>query len=313
VEQQLRPDSILATNTSTLRIERLAEGLQRPERFCGMHFFNPVHRMPLVEIIRGPRTEGAVIARVYAFALRLGKVPVVVEDGPGFLVNRVLGPYLNEAAHLLQEGCTVEAVDQAAVDFGLPMGPLRLIDEVGIDVASHAGRILHDAFGDRMEPAPALVALAASGRLGKKAGLGLYRHHKDRPAQVDPEVYSLLGQSPPARRQTSSSAEIVERLILSMINEAAHLLEDGIAHSPEDVDLALILGAGFPPFRGGLLRHADAQGLGLILESLNRLHRLWGQRFAPAPALVRLAESEVPRFYDGFALLRWPPERGGLG
>jgi len=301
VEGQIRSDGILATNTSTLRVRGLAEGLQRPEQFCGMHFFNPVHRMPLVEVIPTPITRPEVVATVYALALKLGKVPVVVQDGPGFLVNRILGPYLNEAAFLLGEGCSVEAVDEAALSFGMPMGPLRLVDEVGIDVASHAGRLLREAFGARMEPAPALAALAASGRLGRKGGLGVYQYAPGRPPQVDPGLYALLGlPTPSGRGRGVSRAEILERLTLAMLNEAAHLLEEGIASCAADVDLALVLGAGFPPFLGGLLRHADATGRVSLLEAMDRLHTRWGARFQPAPALLRVARSDAPSFYEAF-------------
>ncbi|NIP82531.1 MAG: fatty oxidation complex subunit alpha, partial [Gemmatimonadetes bacterium] len=175
-EAAVDEDAVLTTNTSALSITEMQQGLTRPERFCGLHFFNPVHRMPLVEVIRGEDTGDEAVATALAVVRALGKSPVVVRDGPGFLVNRILGPYLNEAGYLLAEGATVRAVDRALSGFGMPMGPFRLLDEVGLDVAHHVADILHDAFGDRMAPAPALVALRDTDRLGRKGGLGFYRY-----------------------------------------------------------------------------------------------------------------------------------------
>ena len=178
----------------------MAEVLRRPERFCGMHFFNPVHKMPLVEVVRGAATSDEAVASIYALALRFGKVPVVVRDGPGFLVNRILGPYLNEAGWLLADGATVQEIDAAARDFGMPMGPLRLIDEVGIDVSTHAGTSMYEGLGERLAPAPALVALAGTGRLGRKGGLGFYRYERGKEQGVDEAIYEALGAAVPAHR-----------------------------------------------------------------------------------------------------------------
>jgi 3-hydroxyacyl-CoA dehydrogenase/enoyl-CoA hydratase/3-hydroxybutyryl-CoA epimerase len=307
VENLLSEKAVLATNTSSLSIDEMATALQRPGQFIGMHFFNPVHRMPLVEIVRGEKTEEAAIATIFNLSLRMGKVPVVVKDGPGFLVNRVLTPYLNEAGFLLGEGASVDEIDRVATDFGMPMGPLRLIDEIGIDVMHHVGTILHQGLGDRLAPAPSLVALHASGRLGKKGGLGLYRHDGDRKEVVDPEIYSILGiakatERPPASGQGAAgpaSAEMQDRLILVMINEAARTLEDGIAGTAGEVDLAMIMGTGFPPFRGGLLRYADEVGAPTLLARLEGYEKSAGSRFAPAPLIRRLAEEERG-FYDAF-------------
>jgi len=185
-ERHVGAACVLTTNTSSLSVDRMAEALERPSRFCGMHFFNPVHRMPLVEVVRGGATDDATLVTVYALALRLGRIPVVTGDGPGFLVNRILGPYLNEAGHLLGDGATIEDVDRAAKEFGMPMGPLRLIDEVGIDVSRHAGEALRDALGERLEPSPVLVKLAESGRLGRKGGKGFYRYKDGKEKGVDP-------------------------------------------------------------------------------------------------------------------------------
>jgi 3-hydroxyacyl-CoA dehydrogenase/enoyl-CoA hydratase/3-hydroxybutyryl-CoA epimerase len=294
VERVVRPDAILTTNTSSLSVEEMATALERPERFCGLHFFNPVDRMPLVEIIRASTTSDETVATVHALALELGKVPVVCGDGAGFLVNRILGPYLNEAGHLLSEGVAIEAIDRVAVDFGMPMGPVRLLDEVGIDIARHAGETLHAAFGDRMAPAPVLEALGRTERLGKKNGRGFYRYEEGREAGVDETVYAELGLTPGTEVEPD---EIRRRLVLVMVNEAVRILDEGIAGSAGDVDLGMIMGTGFPPFRGGLLRFADEQHPRTILERLRELESRYGSRFAPAPAVERAAE-ENRLFYE---------------
>ncbi len=289
---------VLATNTSSLSVDEMAAALSRPERFCGMHFFNPVHRMPLVEVVRGARSSDEAVATVYGLALRLGKVPVVVRDGPGFLVNRILGPYLNEAGFLLGDGATIDRIDRVARDFGMPMGPLRLIDEIGIDVSGHAGAALHAALGDRLEPSPALVALGGTGRLGRKGGAGFYRYEEGKEAGVDDSVYEALGPVAPSPSGVPDAA-IRSRLVHAMINEAARVLDDGIVDTARDVDLAMIMGTGFPPFRGGLLRFADTLHPRALLGALEELHGTLGPRFAPAPLIERLA-AEDRGFYDAF-------------
>ncbi|MEX2467864.1 MAG: 3-hydroxyacyl-CoA dehydrogenase NAD-binding domain-containing protein, partial [Gemmatimonadota bacterium] len=303
-EAHIRDDCVLATNTSSLSVDDMATALERPERFCGMHFFNPVHRMPLVEIVRGSATSDETIATVYRFAVALGKVPVVVGDGPGFLVNRILGPYLNEGGFLLGDGVTIETIDAVAKEFGMPMGPLRLVDEVGIDVSRHAGAALHEALGERLEPSPALLAIGESDRLGRKDGRGFYRYEKGKEQGVDDSVYADLHMSPPSGGGGLQGAgpdpmDIRRRLVLPMINEAARILEEGIAGSAADVDLAMIMGTGFPPFRGGLLRFADLVHPRAVLDRLETFERTHGGRFAPAPLLTRLA-SEDRGFYDAF-------------
>lgn len=301
LEAIVRDDCILATNTSSLSVTEMARGLRRPERVCGMHFFNPVHRMPLVEVVRGERTADETVATVYAFAKRLGKVPVPVGDGPGFLVNRILAPYLNEAGHLLTEGASVEAIDGAARAFGMPMGPLRLMDEIGIDVVHHAGHTMHAALGARLEPAPALLALGKTGRLGRKGGVGFYRYEGGKEAGVDPAIYEVLGSARPGTGKGPTPEEIQVRLVLVMINEAARALEERITRDPGDLDLAMILGTGFPPFRGGLLRYADRLNVREVEARLEAYARRFGGRFAPAPLIRRLADSGRG-FYDGLEL-----------
>jgi 3-hydroxyacyl-CoA dehydrogenase/enoyl-CoA hydratase/3-hydroxybutyryl-CoA epimerase len=297
-EQHVSDRCVLATNTSSLSVERMAEALERPERFCGMHFFNPVDRMPLVEVVRGTATSDQTVATVYAFALALGKVPVVVGDGPGFLVNRILGPYLNEAGFLLGDGATVEQIDRVAKDFGMPMGPLRLIDEIGIDVSRHAGASLHAALGDRLTPSPALAALGNTNRLGRKGGAGFYQYENGREKGVDASIYEVLGSVvPPAG--AFDEKEIRTRLLLPMVNEAARLLQERIARTAADVDLAMIMGTGFPPFRGGLLKFADTLHARSILEDSRALQDAHGVRFEPAPLVVSLAGDDRT-FYEAF-------------
>jgi 3-hydroxyacyl-CoA dehydrogenase / enoyl-CoA hydratase / 3-hydroxybutyryl-CoA epimerase len=297
VEGAVGPDAVLTSNTSSLSITAMQEALERPERFAGMHFFNPVHRMPLVEVIRGEHTSDEAVATVFALTLRLGKTPVIVGDGPGFLVNRILTPYLNEAGFLLQEGASIAEVDEALLGFGMPMGPFRLLDEVGLDIARHAGGTMHEAFGERFAPAPALMALEGTERLGRKNEKGFYVYEKGREKHPDPSVYEELAPVIGAERREVGAADIRDRCILPMINEAARILEDGIARSAGDVDLAMITGTGFPPFRGGLLRYADRLGVDLVLARLEALERSHGARFAPAPLLRRKAESGEG-FYD---------------
>ncbi len=298
-EDAVRSGCILATNTSSLSVDEMASALARPENFVGMHFFNPVHRMPLVEVVRGARSSDYAVATTYAFALKLGKVPVVTKDGPGFLVNRILGPYMNEAGFLLADGASVEAVDSAAKKFGMPMGPLRLVDEVGIDISRHAGQSLCKALGDRLTPSPPLVALADSGRLGKKGGLGFYLYENGKEKGCDPEIYAVLSSAVPDVRATLEEREIRGRLVLAMVNEAARVLDEGIVPRASDVDLAMIMGTGFPPFRGGLLRFADTIHTRTILSRLEELEERHGARFAPAELIQRLAR-ENRGFYESF-------------
>lgn len=299
VEEIVQPGAVLTSNTSSLSIDTMASALARPDQFGGMHFFNPVHRMPLVEVVRGAATSEATTATIYALALRMGKIPVVVEDGSGFLVNRILGPYLNEAGYLLGDRVSVEDIDRAAKKFGMPMGPVRLLDEVGLDIARHAGEALYEAFGERMKPSPVLASLANSDRLGRKGGLGFYRYEGDKEAGVDDAVYADVGLGAPGGDRSVKEAEITERLVLTMINEAARILDDGIVKSAADVDLGMIMGTGFPPFRGGLLRYSDSLHTRTVLGRLTELHESLGERFEPAPLLVTLAKEDRD-FYAAF-------------
>lgn len=296
-EEAAPAHAVLCSNTSTLSITEMQRALEEPPRFCGLHFFNPVHRMPLVEVIRGDETGDDTLATAFAFALKLGKVPVVVGDGPGFLVNRLLAPYLNEAGWLLEDGASIEDVDAALRDFGMPMGPFRLLDEVGLDVARHAAGVLHEAFGDRMAPSPVLKALEDTERLGRKGGRGFYLYEDGKEAGLDEDVFADLGGlGAPAEGRGVPKVEIQDRCLLVMINEAARVLTDGIARGAADVDLSMITGTGFPPFRGGLLRWADTLGAGTVLERLEELAAIHGERFRPAD-LVRSIAQEGGTFY----------------
>jgi 3-hydroxyacyl-CoA dehydrogenase/enoyl-CoA hydratase/3-hydroxybutyryl-CoA epimerase len=296
-EEEVGGDAVLTTNTSSLSVTEMQSALERPESFAGMHFFNPVHRMPLVEVIRGEHTSDGAVATVFDLTLRLGKTPVLVRDGPGFLVNRVLTPYLNEAGFLLMEGASIAEIDDALLEFGMPMGPLRLLDEVGLDIARHAGQTMHDAFGERLAPSPALLALEDTDRLGRKNEKGFYTYEGGKDQHPDPSIYEDLAAVVDGDRPSISSREIVDRCVLPMVNEAARILDEGIVRSPGDVDLAMITGTGFPPFRGGLLRWADAIGLRTVLAKLESFQREHGARFEPA-ALLRSTAEAGEGFYD---------------
>ncbi len=305
VEAVVGPSAVIATNTSSLSVDEMASVLARPGRFAGMHFFGPVHRMPLVEIVRGEKTDPDTVETIAALVVRMGKVPVVTRDGPGFLVNRILGLALNEAGHLLDEGCGVQALDRIWTDFGMPMGPCRLVDEVGMDIARHAGDTLAAAFGERMAPAASLVALGESGRLGRKGGRGFYLYGDGKRKGFDPTVYADMGQS--SQRATPDPALVRDRMAFAMVNEAARILEDRIVTSAADVDLGMVMGTGFPPFRGGLLRYADDRGLEEVLKAVRGFAETCGNRFRPAPLLVELAEAGET-FHGAF-----PARRGGSG
>ncbi len=288
-------DAIFASNTSTLPIGQIGEEASEPSRVVGMHFFNPVHRMPLVEVIRGPKTSEETVATVFALAKTLGKTPVVVADSPGFLVNRILAPYLSEAVRVVREGCAIEVVDSAMTDFGMPVGPIALLDDVGLDVAVKAGEVLTAAFPERMFPSGE-EALVAAGRLGRKGGKGFYDYEKGKRRRPAREAYAVLGVEPRAEPSISADA-IVSRLVLLMINEAAFCLEQEVVASAGKLDLAMIFGTGFPPFRGGLLRYADALGAARVEQELKTLADRLGPRFRPAPLVSGLARS-AGRFYD---------------
>jgi 3-hydroxyacyl-CoA dehydrogenase len=287
IERTVGPGTVITTNTSTNPIGRLAAGLADPARFCGLHFFNPVRRMMLVEVVRGPATSDATVARAVAHAKRLGKCPVVVQDSPGFLVNRILMPYLHEAGELLREGVAAERIDRVARSFGMPLGPIELYDMVGLDTAFYAGLVLSAAFGDRIEASPVIPALVKAGKLGRKTGAGFYRYsgagQRERVVGVDETAVEVIARYAHPRRE-SNDRTIVDRLFLPMLLEALRVLDEGIVRDPADIDLAVIHALGFPAFRGGLLAWADSLGAAEVLRRLEPLADL-GPRMLPTERL----------------------------
>ncbi len=294
----MRPDAIIATNTSSLSVTEMSKGHPRPEYFAGMHFFNPVNKMPLVEVIRGEKTSDETIATIYELSKKMGKMPVVVKDGPGFLVNRLLLPYMGEAAFLLQEGMNIETVDKAYVrEFGMPMGPFELMDEVGLDVCLKVLKIFQKAFGARIELAACMEALGNSGRLGRKNGKGFYTYSEDgKRGAVDQTVYAALGLGAPTNPYDSK--ECIERGVFAMINECSRALaDDKIVETPHEVDLAMIMGTGFPPFKGGLLKYADSIGSQYVADQLAEYaNKRKAFRLKPAEALDKMAKTNA-KFY----------------
>ena len=287
VEAATPEGCIFASNTSAIPIARLAEGSRRPGNVIGMHYFSPVEKMPLLEVITHAGTDPSVVATCVELGKKQGKTVIVVRDGPGFYTSRVLAPYLNEAAHLLIEGADVGAVDTALRGYGFPVGPFQLLDEVGIDVGEKVSHVLHDAFGDRMTPPQTMAALVKEGRLGRKAKKGFYRYDvKGKP--VDPSVYAALPGG--ATRVPFPEDELRERPVLLFLNEAIRCLEEGILRSPRDGDIGAVFGLGFPPFRGGPFRAADAMGPPELLRRLEHWRERKGARFEPAPLLRRMAE-----------------------
>lgn len=305
IEKKIGERTIFATNTSSLPITDIASAALRPERVVGLHFFNPVDRMPLVEIIAGERSSPEAVATAHAFAIRLGKTPVIVKDGPGFLVNRILTFYLNEALQMLIEGVPMEALDASMERFGMPMGPFALLDQVGLDTAGHVASVLRAAFGERAgATVDVLETMVASGRLGRKNDRGFYRYRNGKRQGVDGEIHNLVG----ARDVRDVPAETLqERMILAMVNEAALCLEERVVSQPRDVDVAMVMGTGFPPFRGGLLRYADEIGVPVVADRLSRLAEAHGGRFRPADLFGEMVRQQR-RFYRA-----WRQPSGSAG
>lgn len=293
MESVLGDDAILCSNTSSLSINEMAGGLERPERFVGLHFFNPVNRMPLVEVIPSDATSPGTIATLVAFAKQAGKTPIVVKDCPGFLVNRLLLPYINECVTMLQEGTSAEQIDRAMFEFGMPMGPLRLADEVGLDIGFEVCRVLESGYGSRMAVAILMQRLSGEDQtLGKKTGRGFYKY-EGRRKSPNPRVESLVqaiqsetGQAP----RDLDAGEIENRALGLMINEAARCLEESVVQNAEYLDMAMIMGTGFPAFRGGLMAYADTIGITPLVERLTRYHAEYGERYEPAALLQDMAQ-----------------------
>jgi len=291
-EAVLPPGAIFATNTSTIPIHTVAEASRDASRVVGMHFFSPVHKMPLLEVIVTPRTAPEVVVSAVAFGRRLGKTVIVVNDAPGFYVNRILAPYLNEAGKLLDEGARVEAIDAAMLDYGFPVGPVTLLDEVGLDIAGKSGAIMAAAFGGRLAPSVTLSKVLAAGRLGRKGRRGFYLYdERGKKGNVDPSVYEATPTG--SARVDVGAAEIQERLSLAMINEAVRCVEEKILRAPRDGDIGAVFGIGFPPFRGGPLRAVDTMGAGALVKRLEALNVRFPGRFEPAALLRQMAATNA--------------------
>jgi 3-hydroxyacyl-CoA dehydrogenase/enoyl-CoA hydratase/3-hydroxybutyryl-CoA epimerase len=301
VEGITRDDCVFASNTSSIPITNIAQASKHPETVVGMHYFSPVHKMPLLEVITTDKTAPWVVATAVSLGKKQGKTVIVVKDGVGFYTSRILAPYMNEAAHLVAEGVAVDAIDRAMVDWGYPVGPIQLLDEVGIDVAAHVGEIVHAAFGDRMIPPPGMKKLTDDDRKGRKNGRGFYRYSADGGAkakrEVDASVYGVLGIEHKSKQPKLPAEEIQMRCALQMVNEALLCFGEGILRSARDGDIGAIFGLGFPPFRGGPLRYVDTLGAAEVLRRVRGYEMRFGRRFTPAPVLVEMAR-RGERFYD---------------
>ncbi|MDR5903485.1 fatty acid oxidation complex subunit alpha FadB [Halomonas icarae] len=306
VEAELGEQTILASNTSTISIDRLAANLKRPENFCGMHFFNPVHRMPLVEVIRGEKTSDAAVAATVAYARAMGKTPIVVNDCPGFLVNRVLFPYFGGFSLLMGQGADFARVDKVMEKFGWPMGPAYLLDVVGMDTAVHAGEVMAKGFPERMGSlggegqSSAIQLMYENDRLGQKNAKGFYAYEEDRkgkPKKVRDEAAIELVKGVVKESREFSDDDIIARMMVPLCLEAVRCLEDNIVGSPAEADMALIYGIGFPPFRGGALRYIDAMGVESFVALADELAGELGALYAPTDKLREMAAAGE-RFYD---------------
>ena len=291
IEKHAAKDVIIATNTSSIPIRDIASAAKKPENVIGMHYFSPVEKMPLLEIIKTPETSDKAIVTAVEFGRKQGKTVIVVSDGAGFYTSRILATYMNEAAHLLSEGVAIEQIDEAMLDFGYPVGPFTLLDEVGLDVATKIMPVLEEAFGDRMSAPECFAKLSESGRLGKKDKHGFYDYHYDgdgnRP--VDKTVYQELGVQP---TKSMTNKEIQNRCHLIMLNEAVRCLEEGILECPRDGDIGAIFGLGYPPFLGGPFQFMDTVGLEEVCSKLEDLADSGLSRFAPCDLIKNLSKED---------------------
>ncbi len=289
VEENCQASTIFASNTSSIPITQIAEKAARPENVIGLHYFSPVDKMPLAEVIAHEKTSDEVISSTVEFAKKQGKTPVVVKDGAGFYVNRILAPYMNEAANLILAGEPIDHIDKALVKFGFPVGPVKLLDEVGIDVGTKIIPFLVEAFGERFTAPSAFDKVLADDRKGKKNGKGFYSYEGKKPGkEVDESIYSLLGLTPSS---SLSEKDVAERCVYMMLNEAARCLDEGVIRSARDGDIGAIFGIGFPPFLGGPFRYMDTVGIETVVSKLNQYESEVGDKYAPASVLVSMAES----------------------
>jgi 3-hydroxyacyl-CoA dehydrogenase/enoyl-CoA hydratase/3-hydroxybutyryl-CoA epimerase len=294
VEKLIPEDAIFASNTSTIPIAHIAQASARPDQVIGMHFFSPVHKMPLLEVIRAERTNDETVVTAVAYGKKLGKTVIVVNDSPGFYVNRILSPYVNEAGRLLDEGVSVDAIDRALVEFGFPVGPITLIDEVGLDIAKKSGEVMCASFGERMAPAESIRRVVEAGRLGRKGKKGFYKYDEaGKKGAVDDSIYELIGST---GKKDMSAQEIQERCVLAMCNEAVLCLQEGVLRKVVDGDIGAVFGIGFPPFRGGPFRYLQSVGLSTAERVLEQLHGQFAPRYEPSELLSRMARAGE-RFY----------------
>ncbi|MBY7702381.1 fatty acid oxidation complex subunit alpha FadJ [Vibrio harveyi] len=293
IEANAKPETIFATNTSSLPIHKIAEKAERPKNIVGLHYFSPVEKMPLVEVIPHETTSEETISTVVALAKKQGKTPIVVKDKAGFYVNRILAPYMNEAAHILLANEPIEQLDGALLDFGFPVGPITLLDEVGVDIGAKIMPILVNELGERFKGPDVFDTLLNDGRKGRKSGKGFYTY-KGKKKEVDKSVYKLLNLTPESKL---SDNDIALRCVLPMLNEAVRCLDDGIIRSPRDGDIGAIFGIGFPPFLGGPFRYMDQFGLKELVEKMNEFASKYGDRYAPCDGLLTRA-GEGRNFYD---------------
>ncbi|EPY30095.1 multifunctional fatty acid oxidation complex subunit alpha [Angomonas deanei] len=314
--QQLEADGIIheknifATNTSSLSLSEMQTVSKYPKNIVGMHFFNPVSKMPLVEVIKGKETSKEAAALIFHLSLQTGKKPIIVNDGPGFLVNRILGVYMAEAGRLATvDKCDPVKVDEAILKFGMPMGPFRLLDEVGLDVACHVGPVLQNGLkNDRFKVGSEIEQMLKDGCLGKKNSKGFYHYdEKGKEKGFNTENLSKYFQKAESK---VSAVDMVDRCVLLMVNEAAYILQEGIASTPEDVDIGMVFGTGFPPFRGGLLQYADHRGVDNIVKRLKELQAANGDHFQPCPLLEKMA-AEKKRFFPNRPFVPYK-ERSGF-
>lgn len=297
IARELPAETLILTSTSSLSVGELAQAVVHPGRLAGLHLVTATGQSQLVEVIAGPETSPATLKAVMALAGQLGKIPLAVRDSPGFLVNRLLLAYLNEAAHLLASGVRIEAIDQALVNFGMAIGPFACLDTLGLNLAAQSAESLHRAFGARLEPSPLLALMAGAGRLGKRNGQGFYQYRAGKRPRVAADLPTLLKLPLPARKAPPAT-EIVERLLLILLNEAARCLEEGVVGEAAALDTALLFGIGFPAYTGGLLRYADDRSGANVVKKLRELEATVGSRYAPAGLLQGLADSGR-KFYDG--------------
>ncbi|GEA10395.1 fatty acid oxidation complex subunit alpha [Alteromonas sp. KUL49] len=289
VEENCQSSTIFASNTSSIPITQIAEKAARPENVIGLHYFSPVDKMPLAEVIAHEKTSDEVISSTVEFAKKQGKTPVVVKDGAGFYVNRILAPYMNEAANLILAGEPIDHIDKALVKFGFPVGPVKLLDEVGIDVGTKIIPFLVEAFGERFTAPSAFDKVLADDRKGKKNGKGFYSYEGKKPGkEVDESIYTLLGLAPSS---SLSEKDVAERCVYMMLNEAARCLDEGVIRSARDGDIGAIFGIGFPPFLGGPFRYMDTVGIDTVVSKLKQYESEVGDKYAPASVLVSMAES----------------------